>query len=115
MECLPGLEVMAPGVWCGLSHPVLQDCQGVLSAHPTPSCALLWPQWVAPSPCLSFSGHSTRFLHDRLGMRQLKASGNLGFIHISQRPVQASSAFLGRSAPYPPVFLVAVPVLSQWA
>lgn len=45
----------------------------------------------------------------------MKASGELGFIGISQRPSQAPFAFLGRSAPHPRAFLVAVPALSQSA
>ena len=47
-------------------------------------------------------------------MRQLKASGELGFMGVSQRPSQAPLAFLGRSAPHPRAFLVAVPAVSQW-
>lgn len=47
-------------------------------------------------------------------MRQLEASGELGFIGFSQRPSQAPFAFLGRSAPHPRAFLVAVPALSLW-
>lgn len=117
-ECSPVLEVT--GRCDSLSHPVLHDCQAVLSAHP----CQLHPLVAAVGGLLSMSEllwTLTLFIHDHLGMRQLKASGNLGFIDISQRPSQAPSAFLSRSAtappppPLPPAFLVAVPVLSQWA
>lgn len=99
MECSPVLEVT--GRCDSLSHPVLHDCQAVLSAHP----CQLHPLVAAVAGLLSMSEllwTLTPFIHDHLGMRQLKASGNLGFIDISQRPSQAPSAFLSRSATAPP-------------
>lgn len=43
----------------------------------------------------------TLFLHYHLGMRQLKASGNLGFIDISQRPQPGSICFPWQVSPTP--------------
>lgn len=115
MECPPVLEVTAP---CGVVWPV-PPCPACL-----PSCPVSWPTQPHPPAAAAAAVGSlpstselfctlTLFLHDHLGMRQLKASGKLDFIDISQRPSQAPSAFLGRSAPHLPAFLVAVPVLSQ--
>lgn len=94
-------------VWCGPPPPLCpaQRLSRPRSSHPAaPSHSSAWFTLVSEPPwalTLCFHGHR--------GMRQLKASVNLGFMDISQRPSQAPSAFVGWSAPHPPAFPVAVP------
>lgn len=107
------LEVTGHCGECGLSHPGLHDW-ALPSACPCQSHPL-----VAKVGGLLFMSEllwTLTFIHDHLGMRQLKASGELGFIGRSHRgPARPPFAFLGRSAPHPRAFLVAVPALSQSA
>lgn len=70
-----------------------------------PSCRLIHaPLTIAVDGLLSVPEllwALTLFLHYHLGMRQLKASGNLGFIDISRRPQPGSICFPWQVSPTP--------------
>lgn len=75
------LSCMTAQLFYGLIHaPLAIAVDGLL-----PMSELLWAL--------------TLFLHYHLGMRQLKASGNLGFIDISQRPQPGSICFPWQVSP----------------
>lgn len=102
-------RVMGDGsLWCGVvttPPPALSHCP--CSSHPAaPSHSGAWFTLVS-EPLWALTALGTH--HGHRGMRQLKASGNLGFMDVPQRPSQAPSAFVGWSAPHPPAFPVAVP------
>lgn len=76
-------------LWCGF--PSLSCMIAMLSRQLIPA-----PFAKAVGSLLSVSEllwALTLFLHYHLGMRQLKASGNLGFIDIAQRPQPGSICF----------------------
>lgn len=80
------------GVVCGFLHSALCSGRAILAAASLPAVHGLFS-------CLSRSGHSPCVFLAIRGTRQLKASGNLGFMDVSQRPGQAPSVLLGRLAP----------------
>ena len=89
MKCLSVTVLMDPRGVVWFSHPITQD-RAVLRARPCTSGNS--DGWFALSVWAALGTHPLSSYH--LGMRQLKASGNLGFMDISQRPQPGSICFL---------------------
>lgn len=104
------IALMAP---CGVvwfSLPITQDCRAVLWALPAPLAA-------ATDGLLSVSEllwALTLFLHTIWGWGNWKHLEIWVLWTFHRSLSQVPSAFLGRSAPHPLAFLVAVPALGHW-
>lgn len=109
MKCLLMREVT---VHCGVVFPACLSCTIAMLSRQL----ILAPFAKAVGSLLSVSEllrALTLFLHYHLGMRQLKASGNLGFIDIAQRPQPGSICFPWQVSTTPAGLVVAVPARSQ--